>query len=97
MIALPMLAAAEVTKPTAPRMAEPRLLIPLRPMLARVDGRFWIAPRMADTMLAPHELTKPAMPVMPLPRNVMAFLPRLSQSSATKPRRRPRRWPGCWR
>ena len=63
-------------------MAEPRLLIPLRPMLARVDGRFWIAPRIADTILVPHELTKPTMPVMPLPRNVMAFLPRLSQSSA---------------
>ena len=40
MMELPMLEAAEVTKPTAPRMAEPRLLIPLRPMLARVDGRF---------------------------------------------------------
>ena len=82
MMELPILEAAEITKPTAPRMAEPRLLIPLRPMLARVDGRFWIAPRIADTMLAPHELTKPAMPVMPLPRNVMAFLPRLGQSGA---------------
>lgn len=82
MMELPILEAAEVTKPTAPRMAEPRLLIPLRPMLARVDGRFWIAPRIADTMLVPHVLTKPAMPATPLPRNVMAFLPRLSQSSA---------------